>query len=100
MKLYAIKAHDGPGAAAIRAEKLMEHLAHIEATLDRLTVAGPLHDEQGQTVGSLLVVKAEDEAAARSYLESDPYFKAGVWKAVDIAAFAAVAGDWVGGKTW
>ncbi len=100
MKLYAISAHDGPGAAAIRADKLGQHLAHIEATLERIAVAGPLRDEKGETVGSLLVVKAEDAADARAYLESDPYFKGGVWKAVDIADFAAVAGDWVGGKTW
>lgn len=99
-KLYAIVTQDGPGAAAVRKEKLKEHLAHVEAHLDRLTVAGPLRDEAGNFTGSLLIVKAADEADARALLESDPYFRAGIWSDIRIDAFGAVAGDWVGGKTW
>lgn len=46
------------------------------------------------------MVKAASEADARAMLEQDPYFQAGVWSHVEIHAFSAVAGDWVGGKTW
>lgn len=99
-KLYAIITHDKPGATAIRMEKLREHLAHVEAGLDRLAVAGPLRDEAGNFTGSLLVVKAESEADARALLEHDPYFKADIWSNIEIRAFGAAAGDWVGGKTW
>jgi uncharacterized protein YciI len=45
-------------------------------------------------------VKAVDEADARTLIEADPYFRAGVWADIEIRAFGAVAGDWVGGKTW
>jgi len=97
---YAIITHDKPGATATRMEKLKEHLAHIEAGLDRLAVAGPLRDAQGNFTGSLLVVKAESEADARALLEQDPYYKAQIWSDIEIRAFNAAAGDWVGGKSW
>ena len=99
-KFYAIIARDKPGAAATRMEKLKAHLAHVEAGLDRLAVAGPLRDEEGNFTGSLLVVKAESEAEARALLEADPYYKAQIWSDVEIRAFNAAAGDWVGGKAW
>ncbi len=97
---YAIVTHDKPGASATRMEKLKEHLAHVEAGLDRLAVAGPLRDEEGGFTGSLLVVKAESAAEARALLEADPYYKAAIWSDIEIRAFNAAAGDWVGGKTW
>jgi uncharacterized protein YciI len=99
-KFYAIVARDRPGAAAIRTEKLKQHLAHVEGHLDRLAVAGPMRDEAGAFTGSLLIVKAESEADARALLEADPYYQAGIWNDIDVRAFGAVAGDWVGGKTW
>lgn len=97
---YAIITRDKPGAAATRMEKLKEHLAHIETALERLAVAGPLRDEAGGFTGSLLVVKADSAAEARALLEADPYFRADIWSDIEIRAFNAAAGDWVGGKTW
>jgi uncharacterized protein YciI len=99
-KFYAIILRDRPGATATRMEKLKEHLAHVEEHLDRLAVAGPLRDEAGGFTGSLLIVKADDEAAARALLQSDPYYRADIWSDIEVRAFGAVAGDWVGGKTW
>lgn len=99
-KLYAIVTHDKLGATATRMEKLKEHLAHIEAGLDRLAVAGPMRDEDGNFTGSLLVVKADSAAEARALLENDPYYKADIWSDIEIRALSAAAGDWVGGKTW
>lgn len=99
-KLYTIITKDKPGATATRMEKLKEHLAHVETNLDRLAVAGPLRDEDGYFTGSLLVVKADSEADARALLETDPYYKADIWSDIEIRAFNAAAGEWVGGKTW
>lgn len=99
-KFYAIITRDRPGAQATRMEKLREHLAHVEEHMDSLAVAGPLRDEAGAFTGSLLVVKAESEAEARELLKSDPYFKADIWSDIEVRAFNAAAGEWVGGKTW
>ena len=99
-KFYAIITRDKPGAQPVRMAKLKEHLVNLEGVIDRVAVAGPLRDADGQFSGSLLVVKAESEAAARAFLEQDPYFKADIWSEIRIEAFNAAAGDWVGGKTW
>ena len=99
MALFAFHCTDGEHAAAPRERHLAAHLAHIEAHLDRYAVAGPLKRET-VTIGSLLVIHAEREAAARAFLETDPYFEAGVWQAIRVSESRAVAGEWVGGAAW
>ncbi len=97
---YAVIAWDGPDSAAKRAEFRLRHFAHVEQIMDKVLIAGPLKDADGNFTGSLVVVKAEDEAEAEAILKSDPYFKAGVWDRWEIQFFLPAAGDWVGGKTW
>ena len=99
-KLYTIICHDKPNVTPVRKQKVREHLAHIEKVLDEIMIAGPLYDEEQNFVGSLLVVKAETAAAAREFLEQDPYYQADIWKSIDIHHFGSAAGEWIGGKTW
>jgi len=99
-KLYAVIAHDKPGAMGPRNALLHEHLAHIEQTLDSLAVAGPLKDAEGAITGSLLILHADSEAQARALLESDPYFAADIWDRIEIRRFTGAAGTWVGGRNW
>jgi hypothetical protein len=99
-KFYAIMTKDKPGASVTRMAKLKEHLAHVEESLNDFAIAGPLRDEEGNFTGSLLVVKAESEEQARAMLAKDPYFQADIWSEIEIRAFSAAVGDWVGGKAW
>ena len=69
MTLFAFYCRDGENGATLRERLLADHLAHIEANIDKFAVAGPLkHGDK--TVGSIVVVKAEDEAEARAIFES------------------------------
>ncbi len=99
MTLFAFYCRDGENGEALRERFLAQHLAHIEANIDKFAVAGPLKDGDA-TVGSLVVVKAENEADARITFERDPYYEAGVWQSVHVDHFLGVAGDWVGGVAW
>lgn len=99
MTLFAIFCRDAENSATLRERLLADHLAHIEAHIDDYAVAGPLKDN-GEIVGSMLVVKAEVEEEARRIFEADPYFDGGVWESVEIHHFLGVAGDWVGGVAW
>ncbi len=99
-KAYAVMAWDGPNGTAKRDEFRRQHFAHIQTIIDKVLIAGPLKDAAGAFTGSLVVVKADDEAEAEAILKSDPYFKAGVWDRWDIQFFLPAAGDWVGGKIW
>lgn len=99
--LISIYCIDAEGSAEPRQSSLNEHLAHIEGNMDKFKVAGPIMNEQGnQAIGSLLIVDLESLAAAQSFIESDPYYSAGVWAEVRVETFLGVAGEWVGGKNW
>ncbi|MEE4211748.1 MAG: YciI family protein [Parvularcula sp.] len=99
MTLFVFYCLDAAIGASLREKLLVDHLAHIEAHIDDYAVAGPLK-EDGETVGSLVILKAEDEAEARSKFEADPYFESGVWKSIEVKHFLGVAGDLVGGVGW
>ncbi|MEE4200254.1 YciI family protein [Erythrobacter sp.] len=99
MTLFGFYCLDAAQGAALREKLLQDHLAHIEAHIDDYAVAGPLK-EGDATIGSLVIIKAEDEAEARAKFEADPYFSGGVWDSVKMNRFLGVAGDWVGGIAW
>ena len=61
--------------------RLENRPAHIEWLKETgMAIAGPFLDDKGDMVGSLLIVEAEDEAAARAIFATDPYAKAGLFK--------------------
>ncbi|MCC5861328.1 MAG: YciI family protein [Gammaproteobacteria bacterium] len=100
---YAITCRDTPGSSAARQHHLEAHLAHVREALakdDTLCLAGPLRDEAGAIVGSLLIVKADSADAARQWLECDPYHGAGIWGEIRIEPFVPAAGHWLGGVNW
>lgn len=99
MRLFAFRCLDGEASGPAREAALAEHLAHVEAHIADYAVAGPLKEGE-RTIGSLLVIKADDAAEARLRFEADPYFAAGVWASITCEEFRAVAGDWVGGTAW
>lgn len=100
--MIAVMARDAPGAApaAARQALLAAHLAHVESVLAQIFVAGPLIDDDGGVAGSLLILDVADVAAARALMALDPYSHGGIWDRVEYHPFKAVAGSWVGGKTW
>ncbi|MEK9876913.1 MAG: YciI family protein [Betaproteobacteria bacterium] len=99
--LYSIVCRDVDGSKPIRMEKLADHLKHIKSVGERIKVAAPLRDEQEQEfAGSLLVITALDSDDARAFVETDPYFAAGVWRDITIDKLGTAAGDWVGGIPW
>lgn len=90
--LFAIIAYDGPGDDGARASHHDGHVAHFKAHKDKIAVSGPL---SGPLSGSLVIYKAETLEEARTFIESDPFFPAGVWERVEVTNFKASMGDWV-----
>jgi len=99
--LVSVYCKDADGSAEPRQDKLTEHLQHIEITLGKLKVGGPIVGPDGEAqAGSLLVLEVGSVAEAETIIKSDPYYQAGVWQEVNIQEYKGVAGGWVGGKTW
>jgi len=80
--LYAFIGHDGPRGAQLRKEHRPSHLEGLEALEagGKIRHAGPLLDDAGNPVGSLILFEAESLAAARAVAARDPYVCKGVFE--------------------
>jgi uncharacterized protein YciI len=86
--LYALHLIDRADAAALRAQVRPEHKAYLARVADRIAFAGPLVDEDGETMaGSLLVIDFADRAAAEAWLRDEPFTRAGVYATASVRAF-------------
>lgn len=93
MAKFCFFCRDGEQGAMFREHLYDELLAHFEQHGDHFAVAGPLY-KGDDIVGSLLVIKAEDEAEARQRLEAIPYYERGVWQSIRADRFTPLFGDW------
>ena len=95
------KDHPGEHAAKMRVDLMQEHIDYVDMIIDQVVIAGPMFSDDNQTiVGSVLIYKTDDIKKARSYLEADPYFSAGIWDTISIHTFRGAIGDVVGGKAF
>lgn len=84
---YLVTATLAADAAVRRKPHRAAHLAHMRALLvDGVAlVVGARVDLRA----SVLVLRAADAPAARAHLEQDPYWRHGVWTAIDVVDFLA-----------
>jgi len=94
MKLFAFYCRDGELAPQIRPKVRADHFAYLAEHADDYALGGPLLREE-EPLGSLIIVKAADEAAARARFEGDPYYVSGVWQSINMTEFKALTGEWV-----
>jgi uncharacterized protein YciI len=77
---YMVVADDKPGVAELRARIRPQHLAYLEANLDKLIGAGGRLEDDGATaIGSLYLLATDDRAEAEAFVANDPYMKEGVF---------------------
>lgn len=85
MAEFVLIALDKPGALALRLATREAHLAHAASSeAVRIRLAGPFLDAQGEMIGSLLIIEADDLAAAQAFSAADPYVKAGLFQSLEI----------------
>ncbi|MFN4020615.1 MAG: YciI family protein [Erythrobacter sp.] len=95
MRMFCFHCRDGEDGGRLRAIHRPAHLAFIHANAEHFVIVGPLKRADGLIIGSLLIVKAADEAAARAILAEDPYLTGGVWQSIRVDEFTPLLGDWV-----
>ncbi len=84
---------DKPGSTDLRAGVRPDHIEWIGDHVDQIQVAGPLLDDGGSPIGSLLIVEAESRERAAALLAADPYAKAGLFQTVTITPWKWVIGQ-------
>ena len=82
--LFALVAHDRPNSVARRMELRPEHLKHLDALGDTLVLAGPFLADNGDMVGSIVVIEAETLDAAREIFARDPFMAGNLFDSVTI----------------
>ncbi|MBE1286069.1 MAG: YciI family protein [Rhodobacteraceae bacterium] len=87
--LIALMARDKPGALQTRLDNRAAHVDYLKST-GVVSQAGPFLDDNGDMVGSLVILDVEDMAAAQAWAANDPYAKAGLFEKVDLIAWNKV----------
>ena len=94
--LFVITAFDRPGALERRRQVRPAHLDYLQGNAAQIKVGGPLLNENDQPIGSLLIIEADDRAAAEAFAAGDPYRGKGVSERVEIRPWRAALGSWIG----
>ena len=82
---FHIRCVDKPDSSGLRAATRDEHLAYLKGSGVKVAFADPPTDEADQVVtGSVLVIQAEDRAAAEAWAAGDPYAKAGLFSSTAV----------------
>lgn len=92
MPLFVISFLDKPGAAQARLDARQAHLDYVRGS-GVLKLAGPYLNAAGEMIGSMLIIEAEDEAAARAFSDNDPYKAAGVFDAAEVRGWRCTVGQ-------
>ena len=85
--LFAFMGYDKPNGLAHRMAVRPEHLRHLDTLGDKLILAGPFLDDQGDMNGSIMVIEAESLEAAKGLYGSDPFVREGVFASYEVRAF-------------
>ena len=88
--LYTIIAIDHDDFQNVRADARPTHLKFMESNRDKVAIAGPFLNDAGESIGSLYVIHASDEAEARDFIESDPYSGAKLFRDIQIRRWRLV----------
>ncbi|PIB94337.1 YciI family protein [Caulobacter sp. FWC2] len=92
MALFVVYCKDKPGALETRMATRPTHLDYLNGA-GLVKAAGPLLDDAGSPIGSMLIVEAEDRAAAQTFVDNDPYTLAGLFESVEIQGWRVGVGS-------
>ncbi len=82
--LFALLCTDKADSLDLRMSSRPAHVAFLNGLGDHLKLAGPFTDDAGSPTGSLVVIEAENRAAAQAIAAQDPYAIAGLFSSVEI----------------
>lgn len=88
---FILIAHDKAGGLPLRMATRPAHLAFCQQEIGpKLLHAGPMLDEAGNPIGSVMIVEAADEAEAKVLFAADPYALAGLFGQTSLTGFKTV----------
>ena len=91
MALFIISWMDKPGGLPVRMATREAHLAYVAANPGVVRLGGPFLDG-GDMAGSMLIVEAENLAAAQAFHDGDPYKAAGLFETSTVRPWRVTVG--------
>ena len=88
---YVLICEDKKDSLEVRLGNRDKHLAFIGELGDRVSLAGPMLSDDGESmVGSVLIIEADSMEDIQAVAASDPYALAGLFEKVTIRPFRQV----------
>jgi uncharacterized protein YciI len=91
MALFVLVCIDKPDSLPLRMATREAHFDYARRT-GQVRLGGPFLDDAGGMAGSLIVLEADDLAAAEAWHASDPYAVAGLFEQVEIRPWRVTFG--------
>ena len=92
MPHFLLIATDKPNALELRMATRQAHLDYVRGS-SLVKIGGPMLNDAGEMAGSMLVLEAEDQAAAQAFAAADPYAVAGLFEKVELRPFKLTLGS-------
>ena len=80
--LVALIARDKVGHIEVRKASRTDHIDYLNSGT-AVSQAGPLLSDEGEIIGSLIILDVDVLEDARAWSENDPYVKAGLFESVE-----------------
>jgi len=90
---FALICIDRPDALELRLATRQAHFDYLAANPGVVRLGGPFLNAAGEMAGSLLLIEADDLAAAEAFGAADPYRLAGLFERVEIRPWRATVGQ-------
>ena len=87
---FLINAYDGDNMLEKRMEIRPRHLENIDRLGKHVVFAGGRLNDDGNPVGSVMIMEFETKDELDEYLKTEPYIEAKVWDRVDVEPFNVV----------
>jgi len=87
--LFIISGRDHDNGLEHRLQIRPRHRAYYEALGDDLILSGPYLDDNGDPIGSMIVIRRTSQDAAEKFAAADPFVTEGVFDTVTVSRW-----DW------
>ena len=82
--LFIVSGRDHPDGLEHRLAVRPRHRAHYATLGDDLILSGPYLDAAGEPIGSMIIMRAADQAAAEAFANADPFVTEGVFETLTV----------------
>jgi uncharacterized protein YciI len=91
--LCAVIRLDKPNSLGVRISERPKHLEYLKSVLEKIVYGGPLLDDGGRQIGSMLIIDVADQAEADAFADNDPFVDAGLFVQTLVYPFKPVFRD-------